>query len=142
MMEHGEKGNVLLKSLARTWLAWLTTAAVLLLLFSFLLSRSNSSERVLFYFSSGLAFLTACCASAYAGRKSALAPFICGLLSAFFILVPLLFLGLVLDRGRFSHPALLSLISFTLSGALFGSVFFGAEKKRGRKRRSVLPVRR
>lgn len=142
MMEHGEKGNVLLKSLARTWLAWLTTAAVLLLLFSFLLSRSNSSERVLFYFSSGLAFLTACCASAYAGRKSTLAPLLSGLLSAVVILVPLLLLGFVLDGSRFSHPALLSLISFTLSGALLGSVFFGAGNKGGRKHRSFHPSRR
>ena len=121
----------------RVWLAWLATAVVFLVLFSFVLSRTMASERMLAWLSSALSFLAACSAGRQAG-KIKLNPFLGGLLCAAILVGPLLLCGLLIDQKGLSSDSILSLVSLSFSGALVGSVFLGNSVKK-RKNQKTFP---
>ena len=123
----------------KSFLIWMASAGVLLLLFGLLLSRTAATERTLAYFSAALAFLAACTAGAYASGKGRKLPFVCGLVNALVILGILLLLGFLISRKDLAKDSVLSLVSFTLAGSLFGSVCLGGRSGRRRNRRSFHP---
>ena len=128
-----------------TWLAWLVTAAALLPLFSFFLDRFSATERTLGFVSSALIFFTACAAGKRAAGGLMRSPLLCGVLCAASLVLPLLLCGFLIDRSSFSSDSILSLVSMSFAGALFGSVILGGHGKpmrrhtrldpRGRKRK-------
>ena len=124
----------------KTFLVWLVSAGLLMLLFGFLLSRTAATERTLAYFSAALVFLSACTAGIYAARQNKIPPFVCGLVSALEILVVLLLLGFLISRKDMEKDSILSLVSFTLAGSLFGSVCLSGQTGRRRSKRTFHPM--
>ena len=116
----------------RFLLSWLFAALPLLLLCALLLSRFAVSSRSLAYCSAAIGFAAAAaagasCAASFSGSRA-----LAGLLAGAALTVLLLAVGLLVRRAPLPRDGLLSLVSFTLSGALFGSVFFGGKRKRGK----------
>ena len=124
------------KPLLTVVFAWLLTAFVLLLVFSLAISRLATSSRSMGYCASALSFLSACAAGAAAARERKLPPVLAGLLTGLVIALLLLGVGAALHHGHLPSDGLISLLSFTVSGALFGSVFLGPWQKKGRGKRS------
>lgn len=126
------------RALGKIWLAWLATAAFLLLLFSFALSRTATSEKALGYAGSVLSFAAACAAGVQSAKGRKGPPLVCGLLCAVSLVLPLLLCGVLIDRSSLSADSVMSLVSFSLAGALFGSVFLSGRAKKKRRRHAGL----
>ena len=141
MSERESTRQLNLRYVGKIWLAWLAAAALLLLLSSFILSRTATSERTLACFSSAISFLAACAAGARVGKACKETPFLGGLLCAVFLIVPLLLCGFLVDHGRMNADSVLSLASLSLAGALVGSVFLSGAymKKRARGHGGIRP---
>lgn len=113
-------------------LAWLAAAVVFLLLFSLVISRFATSSRVMAYFSSALSFLAAAAAGSAAARGRLQGRIVVGLLTGALLTLALCALGLLIRRGTLSSDGAISLVSFTMAGALFGSVFLTPRERKSR----------
>lgn len=103
-------------------LVWFITGAITAIISTLIISRLNMGEGSLGYISSALSFIAAAAAGFAAMRKRKKAAIITGLLCALAIIITALTLGLSISGGEPSPGAVLSVVSFTLCGALFGSV--------------------
>ena len=137
MSEWEKQGRPWLSFLGRAWLGWLTAAAVLLPLGSLIISRTPCSERGMAVTGSALSFMTACAAGMRSAREQKLNAFVCGLLCAGFLVLPLLLCGALIDRDAVSSDAVLSLVSMSTAGAVAGSVLLGGQRKRPRRRHTA-----
>ncbi len=135
MSERGRQGG-LLRGLGEIWLSWLITAIILLFLFSFIISKTAFSQHAMGYAASALSFGAACAAGAKASKGQTAAPLVSGLLCAAGLLIPLLLCGLLIDYTKLSSDSVLSLVSLSFAGAVFGSVFFGGHLRRKSSKRS------
>lgn len=122
----------------RVLLTWLVTAVVLLLLFSLIVSRFATSSRVLAYFNSALSFLTAAAAGAAASKGRSQGRVLVGLLTGVLLTAILCITGLMIRRGMLSSDGIISLVSFTMAGALFGSVFLAPKDRKARRKNRYL----
>ena len=129
MSEWENIGKLRMRFLGRAWLAWLLTACILLLFFSFLVSRTSASEQTLAYLSSALCFLAACAAGRQAAREQKSGVLICGVLCAASLVAVLLLCGFLIDRDSMSSDSVLSLVTLSFAGALFGSVFLSGRTR-------------
>ncbi len=133
MSEKENGDNLRFRVWGRVWLAWLVTALALLSLFSLFISRTATSEQTMAYISSAISFFAACAAGRRAvnGKRN---PLLCGLACSFLLLLPLLLCGFLVDHDRLSSDAVMSVVSLSTAGALFGSVFLGngTQKRPGR----------
>lgn len=135
MSEWESIGKLRLHFLGRAWLAWLLTVCILLLVFSFLVSRTSASEQTLAYLSSALCFLAACAAGRQAARGLKCGTLLCGALCAASLVAVLLLCGFLIDRDKMSSDSVLSLVTLSFAGALFGSVFLsGRIRQRPRRK--------
>lgn len=125
----------------RVLLTWLVTAVVLLLLFSLIVSRFATSSRVMAYFSSALSFLTAAAAGAVAGKGRSQGRVLVGLLTGALLTALLCISGLLIRRGMLPSDGMISLVSFTMAGALFGSVFLTPRERKARGKNRFLSSR-
>lgn len=124
-------------------LAWLAAAVVFLLLSSLVISRFATSSRVIAYFSSALSFLAAAAAGAAAAKGRLQGRIVVGLLTGALLTLALCALGLLVRRGPLSSDGAISLVSFTMAGALFGSVFLAPRERKSRgKTRFTVPRNR
>lgn len=124
-----------LRFLPKALLGWVISAAVLLLLAAGIISKSTFSSASLGYVSSALSFLTALTAGAVAGRTRKGGALYAGLLTAAVLVICLLTAGF-LAKGQDMEPSgILSVVSFSFAGCLFGSVFFSGKKNSGKKTR-------
>lgn len=128
MSEHDSIMRFPLRAFLKGYVAWAWSALVLLLLFSFVLSRTAVSERGLAYSCSALAFLTACSGGAFAAREAGNTSVFLGLCWSILTIALLLLLGFLIERARMDRDAMISLSAFTLTGAMFGCVFLGGKK--------------
>lgn len=128
-----EKADVMF--IANAAKAWTLTAVPLLLICAFIVSTYSVGSDKLAYISSAISFISAAFAgkSAAANRKGG--TFASGLTTACFVVVLLLSMGFAIDSKAISVSGIISVVSFTFSGCLFGSVVLSELFKAGRKRR-------
>ena len=119
--------------LLRALCAWLICAAALLLCAAVLFASNAAPISRLGYGSSSISFFAAlgAGATACAGRKEG--RFLTGLLTSC-VLIALLLLTGFLIRGHLQSGAVLSMLSFTLTGCMLGALLPAKRKKRGRVR--------
>ncbi len=120
--------------------AWTVAALVLLLAASLLVSKSGMGEGSVGYVSSAVSFLSALAAGAAAARsrRGGLAT---GLMAAAALTLALLTVGFIIEGPAIEASGILSVVTFSFSGALVGSVFLSG-RGRTKKKRSVPRPRR
>lgn len=119
--------------------AWGIGAAVLLPIASFICLKAGVSDGAMGYISSALSFVIAAIAGAVAARKSGGA-ILAGALTAVVIIILLLTVGFIVKGADLSSGGVLSVVSFTLTGCVFGAFFFSG-KERSSKKKRVNPKR-
>lgn len=115
-------------------LAWGISAVVLLPLAALICYKAGVSEGAIGYISSALSFATAVAAGAVAARKSG-GGILAGALTAVIIIIMLLTVGFIVKGAELSSGGVLSVVSFTLAGCVFGAFFFSGKKERAKKSR-------
>lgn len=115
-------------------IAWGISAVVLLPLASFICLKAGVSEGSMGYISSALSFVIAAIAGAAAARKSGGGIF-AGALTAVVIIILLLTAGFIIKGAELSSGGVLSVVSFTLAGCVFGAFFLSGRKDKSRKSR-------
>lgn len=117
-----------LRILLRSILAWMATAVILLILSAFILARIGVGSAVLGYVSSAISFLAAFAAGITFGRERRNG-FLIRALAAALILVVLLFTaGYLIGDKEISPSAVLSVVTFTFSGAAAGAFLSGVRR--------------
>lgn len=104
--------------------AWLITSALLLVISSACVSLSGMGEEGLGYINSALSFLAALAAGAAAIRARKKGALYTGLVAGVTITIISLTLGYIISGRDIAPDGVLSVATFTLSGALLGSVLF------------------
>ena len=102
-------------------MVWLMSALVLLGLSALLANLLRFGEREIAYVSSGLSFLTAASAGFYAARRKRKGVFAAAVLTATALVILLLTVGFLIRGEQLSPASILSLVSFTYAGCIFGS---------------------
>ena len=117
-------------------LTWLAAALICALAGAFAISAAEVSARTVGYISSALSFAAALAAGARAMRERRKNAAITGIISGVAITTLALTLGFITAGEKISADGVLSVVTFTLSGALSGSVFLGMRHcRRGGERR-------
>lgn len=120
--------------LLRAVLAWLLCAALLLLCAAVFYAADGASLSTMGYAGSAISFLAALAAGAGAAGKEKDRRFFAALLSALLLCAVLLLTGYLI-AGRLDRSAVLSVVSFTLSGGFAGALFPGdRRRRRGREK--------
>jgi len=118
-----------LKRGAAVLLTWLLAALTLLLLVSLAFIRFPASARLLAWAEAAVCFLAAAAAGRVAGQGSE-KRLLRGLAVGLALCLVLPGLGFLIDADRLNRDALLSTVSFSLSGALFGAVVLSGGRSR------------
>lgn len=122
-------------------LAWAAAALVLLPISAFIIRKAGVSAGAIGYISSALSFIAAAAAGAFAGKKRGGGSLFGGAVTAAVIVILLLTIGFIVKGAELSPSGVMSVVSFTFSGCLFGAVFFSGGIKRSKKSR-FSPTRR
>lgn len=127
--------------LLKAAVAWAVAALVLLLAASLLVSKSGMGEGSVGYVSSAISFLSALAAGAAAaqGRHGG---FAAGLMAAAALTLVLLTVGFIIEGPAIEASGILSVVTFSFSGALAGSVFLSGRGRTKKKRSAPRPRRR
>lgn len=121
--------------------AWLASSVVLLTAASACVSISGMGEEGLGYINSALSFLAALAAGAAAIRARRKGCVYTGLVTGVTITIFALTLGYIISGRSIEPDGVLSVAAFSVSGALFGSVFFlGGAKKSSAQRRGKVKI--
>lgn len=123
-------------------LVWFISALIILPLAALTAELTRCSEAGLAYISSAASFLTALFAGAKAIRTRKKSAVITAIISALAIIIIALTLGFVIAGDKLQADGILSLVTFTFSGALVGSVFFSGNNKRNKRSSGPKPGRR
>lgn len=127
-------GGGSLRLAVRSLLLWTLTALTLLTLASFVLSRTDIGSDVIGYVSSCISFLCAVAAGAASAKKNRDRPLLQGFLTAVVLVILLLTVGFLARGQDLNASGILSVVTFTISGVLFGLVLFsGSRRKNSRK---------
>lgn len=113
-----------LRFLASAAAGWIISALILSLLTGLCLSMLKVEEAAMGYIISALSFSSAVYAGAAAMRARKRGALYTGLLSGLVITVFSLTIGFVIAGNEILSDGVLSVVTFTISGALVGSVFF------------------
>lgn len=123
-------------------LMWFISAIILLPLAALAAELTRCSEAGLAYISSSTIFLTSLAAGAKAIRTRKKSAVITAIISALSIIIITLTLGFVIAGDKLEPDGILSLVTFTFSGALVGSVFFAGSNRKSKRSLSPKPGRR
>ena len=128
-----DKNRLELLFLIKAAAIWLITAMILLPISAGIISAMNLSSSSVAYFSAGVSFLSAFAAaySACAGKDGR---WKCGLLIGLVLTILLLMLGFIVEGRELSADGVLSVVSFTMTGALAGGIFAPASRRNRGKR--------
>ncbi len=133
-----EKGNMAvpggLRMLGKALLRWSIVAAAMLVTASLVLAGSGTGSELLGYVSSTISFLAAAAAGTAVERyeRGAIPR---SLIIAGALIVVLLTAGVLIGRNEVDASGILSLVTFTISGAMVGALLPGlGQKKRPRRR--------
>lgn len=114
---------------------WLTASLLCVLLCALIVQLSNAAAGTVGYISSALSFATAAAAGARAARVRGRGTVYTGLTSGVVIITLALTLGFIIAGQEIAADGVLSVVTFTLSGTLVGSVFFAGRGKGTKKAR-------
>ena len=89
------------------------------------------------YASSIISFLAAVCAGAASARHNNAGGIASGLVSAVVLIVLLLTIGFLVTGSNMEAAAIISVVSFSISGCTFGAVFLGKKSSTKRKVKSL-----
>jgi len=115
--------------------AWALSALVLLCLSALLLGRVNVGEGAMGYLSSALSFLTAVCAGIAVGKGRTVGVVYMALLTAAVLVTALLTVGFMVEGAAIEASGVLSVVSFSFAGCLFGAVLFSGKKRKKSRQR-------
>lgn len=115
--------------------SWAVSALVLLCIACFILTKISLGEAAMGYVSSALSFLSAVCAGAALGRARSGGVIYPALLTAAVLVTALLTIGFIVEGSDLQASGVLSVVSFTFTGCLFGSVLFSGKKSKSNKKR-------
>lgn len=110
-------------------LAWFLSAAVLIPVGALLCYLLFHGSQALGYMSSVLCFVSAASAGAAAERCRGGGALYIGVIMGCIILSILILLGYIADSSNLDTGGIISITTFTLTGAVFGSVFLGRGKR-------------
>lgn len=117
----------------RVFGVWLLCALLLSLLCSLFIAQSSGSSRQLGYAGSAVSFISAAAAAGYLVRQGKGRSLLAGLLVGLGLCVLLLLAGCLIDARHLSPDAVLSIVSFTFSGSLVGSLLRARQPGRRKK---------
>ena len=133
-MPETEKSSWDLSFLARAFAAWSVCAAALLLCGAVLYASDGAGLSSLGYASSLISFLAAVGAGAAAASAGKERRLLRGLLSAACLSAVLMLTGFLI-KGKLDGSAVLSVLSFTLTGCVLGSMLPMRKRKRAHFRK-------
>lgn len=120
--------------------AWLLAAVVLSLAAALIITLVDIHEDAMGYISSALSFAAAFFAGIQAMRERSRGALVCGLVVGAALITLSLTLGFIVGEGRLEPDGVLSVVTFTLSGTVAGSLLAPAGKgKRPAKAKRVRP---
>ena len=108
---------------------WFAASLLCVLLCALIVQLSNAAAGTVGYISSALSFATAAAAGARAARVRGRGAVYTGLTSGVVIITLALTFGFIIAGQEIAADGVLSVVTFTLSGALVGSVFFAGRGK-------------
>ena len=108
--------------LFRAFFAWFLSALLLLIIASIILKECEASERVMAYASSTISFIAALVAGVSAKKKGRAGSIYTSLLTASALVTALFTIGFLIDGSNIVPSSVMSVISFTFSGCLVGTV--------------------
>ena len=114
---------------------WLAASLLCVLLCALIVQLSDAAAGTVGYISSALSFGTAVAAGGRAAHVRGRGAVYTGLASGVVIITLALTLGFIIAGQEISADGVLSVVTFTLSGALVGSVFFAGRGKKEKKAR-------
>lgn len=109
---------------------WLLSAVVLVVIAALIATLTNISITAVGYISSGLSFACAFFAGIKAMRERGRGAVITGMVAGVAITTLALTLGFIISAEAIQADGVLSVVTFTLAGALAGSVFCPAKKSK------------
>lgn len=115
--------------------AWALSALVLLCVASLILSKLSVGEAAIGYVSSALSFLSAVFAGTAVGRAKNGVVIYPAMLTAAVLVTALLTIGFIVEGSDLQASGVLSVVSFTFTGCLFGAVLSGGKKPKNHKMR-------
>lgn len=128
-----------LRMLARALFAYLLASFVLLVLASFLLSRSGAGSNILGYVSSAISFLAAFLSTRVLLRSQKALSLYTAALFGVLLVILLLTLGFLAGERSLDPSGVLSVISFTFAGVLLGALLPLRSLPRRSRRRRTFP---
>ena len=128
-----DKNRLELLFLIKAAAIWLITAMILLPISAGIISAMNLSSSSVAYFSAGVSFLSAF-GAAFAACTGKSGKMKYGLLTGLALTVLLIMLGFIVEGKELSADGVLSVVSFTMTGALAGGLFAPAGKGAWTKR--------
>lgn len=114
---------------------WLAASLLCVLLCALIVQLSDAAAGTVGYISSALSFITAAAAGARAAGVRGRGAVYTGLVSGVVIITLALTLGFIIAGQEIAADGVLSVVTFTLSGTLVGSVFFAGRGKGTKKAR-------
>lgn len=115
---------------------WCVLALLLVAAASLVATVSDISLNTIAYISSALSFISALVAGMRAMRERGKGAIITGAVVGVTITLLALTLGFIIDAAKIQADGILSVVTFTITGAIAGSVFCPQKKrKKGRGRR-------
>lgn len=124
-----ENSSADLLFLLKAAVVWMGAALILLLLCSAIISGFNLSSSSVAYFSSAISFVSAFAASYAVTRGTQVKRLKYGITTGLVLTVFLIMLGFIARGRELSADGVLSVLSFTLSGALVGCIFTPRTKR-------------
>jgi len=122
----------------RAVVAWTVTAVLLLCAVSAVLARIQVGEGSIGYISSVISFLAAVAAGAAVARSYDGAVVYLALLTAAVLVTVLLTVGFIVEGAEIEAAGVISVVSFSFAGCLFGAVFLqGNRRKRKNNKRRI-----
>ena len=114
---------------------WAVSALVLLCIACLILSKVSLGEAAMGYVSSALSFSSAAFAGAVLGRGRAGGVVYPAMLTAAVLVTVLLTVGFIIEGADLQSSGVLSVVSFTFTGCLFGAVAAGGKKSKSHRKR-------
>ncbi len=113
--------------------AWFFSACVLLAAATLAANLTGMGEQGMGILSSGLSFLCASAAGWTAARKQRTTTLLTALVTASLLVILLLTVGFLIRGNHLNPSSILSLVSFTYAGVLFGALILYRPKKAEKK---------
>ena len=134
----GEKDRGELLFVVKAVLTWVIWAFILSLFFSFIISKTNLDSSYIAYISSAISFISAVFAGHKASKCRRSGGIYTGVFTAIFLIIFILTIGFVVKGENISSSGIISVVSFTFAGVVFGAygiagLRYGNRKKVNKK---------